>query len=57
MVGHRPSGVTSNVASVGLGGCPFAPGASGNVCTEDIVNLCHETGIETGLDLSALITL
>jgi hydroxymethylglutaryl-CoA lyase len=41
----------------GLGGCPFAPGATGNVCTEDIVNLCHETGIETGLDLSALITL
>jgi hydroxymethylglutaryl-CoA lyase len=41
----------------GLGGCPFAPGASGNVCTEDLVNLCHETGIETGLDLSALITL
>ena len=41
----------------GLGGCPFAPGATGNVCTEDLVNLCHETGIETGLDLSALITL
>ena len=41
----------------GLGGCPFAPGASGNVCTEDLVNLCHETGIETGLDLSALIAL
>lgn len=41
----------------GLGGCPFAPGASGNVCAEDLVNLFHETGIETGLDLRALIAL
>ncbi len=41
----------------GLGGCPFAPGASGNVCTEDLVNLCHETGIATGLDLEALLTI
>jgi hydroxymethylglutaryl-CoA lyase len=39
----------------GLGGCPFAPGASGNVCTEDLVNLCHETGICTGLDLEVLM--
>ena len=29
----------------GLGGCPFAPGASGNICTEDLVNLCDEMGI------------
>lgn len=41
----------------GLGGCPFAPGASGNVCTEDLVNLCHETGIATGIDLPALINV
>ncbi len=41
----------------GLGGCPFAPGASGNICTEDLVNLCEETGIETGLDLPLLIGL
>jgi hydroxymethylglutaryl-CoA lyase len=41
----------------GLGGCPFAPGASGNVCTEDLVNLCHETGLDTGLDLRALVRL
>lgn len=39
----------------GLGGCPFAPGAAGNVCTEDIVFLCHEMGIETGIDLDACI--
>lgn len=41
----------------GLGGCPFAPGATGNVCTEDLVNLCDETGLSTGLDLQALIGL
>lgn len=41
----------------GLGGCPFAPGASGNICTEDLVNLCDEMGIETGIDLSLLLAL
>lgn len=41
----------------GLGGCPFAPGATGNVCTEDLVNLCHEIGLKTGLDLRGLIEL
>ncbi|MCA1452010.1 hydroxymethylglutaryl-CoA lyase [Bradyrhizobium sp. BRP22] len=41
----------------GLGGCPFAPGATGNVCTEDLANLCHETGLKTGLDLDRLIDL
>jgi hydroxymethylglutaryl-CoA lyase len=43
----------------GLGGCPFAAhgdaGAAGNICTEDMVFLCHELGIETGIDLEALI--
>jgi hydroxymethylglutaryl-CoA lyase len=38
----------------GLGGCPFAPGASGNICTEDLVNLLHELGIATGIDLEKL---
>jgi hydroxymethylglutaryl-CoA lyase len=41
----------------GLGGCPFAPGASGNICTEDLVNMCDEMGIETGIDLPLLIEL
>lgn len=41
----------------GLGGCPFAPGASGNICTEDLVNLCAETGIATGIDLGGLLAL
>jgi hydroxymethylglutaryl-CoA lyase len=41
----------------GLGGCPFAPGASGNICTEDLVNMCDEMGIPTGIDLEKLIAL
>ena len=41
----------------GLGGCPFAPGASGNICTEDLVNLCEEVGIHTGIDLPHLLNL
>ncbi|MFJ4065677.1 hydroxymethylglutaryl-CoA lyase [Pseudomonas sp. NPDC089996] len=41
----------------GLGGCPFAPGASGNICSEDLANLCAETGIPTGIDLEGLIGL
>jgi hydroxymethylglutaryl-CoA lyase len=41
----------------GLGGCPFAlhQGAAGNVCTEDLVSMCQETGIETGVNLDALV--
>jgi hydroxymethylglutaryl-CoA lyase len=39
----------------GLGGCPFAPRAVGNICTEDFVHMAQEMGIETGNDLDALI--
>lgn len=38
----------------GLGGCPFAPGATGNVATEDVVNMLHTMGIRTGIDLDLL---
>ena len=49
-------GVTHYDASVGgLGGCPFAAGATGNVCTEDLVYLLGESGYETGVDLGRLI--
>ena len=41
----------------GLGGCPFAPGASGNVCTEDLVHCLHAMGIETGIDLERLVAV
>jgi hydroxymethylglutaryl-CoA lyase/(R)-citramalyl-CoA lyase len=39
----------------GLGGCPFAPNATGNVATEDLVYLLHGEGVQTGVDLDALI--
>ncbi len=49
-------GVTKLESSVaGLGGCPFSPGASGNISTEDLVYLLREMGIETGVDLDKLI--
>jgi hydroxymethylglutaryl-CoA lyase len=49
-------GVSHFDASIGgLGGCPFAPGATGNVCTEDLVHCLHAMGYETGIDLDALI--
>ena len=46
-------------AVAGLGGCPFAAlkGAAGNVCTEDLVFLCQEMGIETGVDLDRLVAV
>jgi hydroxymethylglutaryl-CoA lyase len=50
------AGVTQLDASVGgLGGCPFAPGASGNIATEELVYLLEESGVRTGLDLDALL--
>jgi hydroxymethylglutaryl-CoA lyase len=49
-------GLTHFDASIGgLGGCPFAPGASGNVCTEDLVHCLWAMGVDTGVDLDALI--
>ena len=39
----------------GLGGCPFAPGAKGNVATEDVVMLCESSGLSTGVDMEALL--
>jgi hydroxymethylglutaryl-CoA lyase len=48
-------GVTRFDASVGgLGGCPYAPGASGNAVTEDLVHMLEDMGIDTGIDLDAL---
>jgi hydroxymethylglutaryl-CoA lyase len=49
-------GVTEFDASIGgLGGCPYAPGASGNVATEEVVHMLHDMGMDTGIDLDALI--
>ena len=50
------AGVTTfDTALGGLGGCPFAPGATGNVCTEDVVHMLHSMGMETGTDLKSLL--
>jgi isopropylmalate/homocitrate/citramalate synthase len=50
------AGATVLDASVGgIGGCPFAPRATGNIATEDLVYLLHGEGIETGVDLDALV--
>lgn len=46
---------TFDASSGGLGGCPYAPGASGNLATEDIVYMLHSMGIETGVDLQRLV--
>jgi hydroxymethylglutaryl-CoA lyase len=52
------AGVRRFDASVaGLGGCPFAPGALGNVSTEDLAHLFEEMGVDTGLDIDALIAV
>jgi hydroxymethylglutaryl-CoA lyase len=49
-------GITEFDASVGgLGGCPYAPGATGNVATEEVVHMLHDMGIDTGIDLGALL--
>ena len=51
------AGVTVfDAASGGLGGCPFAPGASGNIATEDLVFMLEQMGLQTGVDLGKLIT-
>lgn len=63
----RHTGVASTVAAVehgvdavdaslgGIGGCPFAPGATGNVATEDVVFALERSGVRTGIDLAALV--
>ena len=49
------AGVRSVDASVaGLGGCPYAKGATGNLATEDLIYMLHGLGLETGVDLDAL---
>jgi hydroxymethylglutaryl-CoA lyase len=61
-VGPRPgeshlteAGVTTLDASIGgAGGCPFAPNATGNVATEDLVYLFDRMGVETGIDLESV---
>jgi (R)-citramalyl-CoA lyase len=57
-LGALEAGATVLDASVGgLGGCPFAPRATGNIATEDLVYALHREGVETGIDLDALIAV
>ncbi|MCA1734154.1 MAG: hydroxymethylglutaryl-CoA lyase, partial [Acidobacteria bacterium] len=47
---------TFDASAGGLGGCPYAPGASGNMATEDLVYMLESIGVETGVDLAGLVT-
>lgn len=52
------AGITRFDGSLGgLGGCPYAPGASGNICSEDAIHMLDAMGYETGIDLDALLTI
>jgi hydroxymethylglutaryl-CoA lyase len=46
---------TFDASAGGLGGCPYAPGATGNLATEDLVYMLEGLGVETGVDLDALM--
>lgn len=51
-------GISSFDASLGgIGGCPFAPGATGNICTEDMVHMLESSGFDTGVDLDRLLAI
>lgn len=55
LAGIEAGAVRFDASLGGIGGCPYAPGASGNVCTEDIVHALQLMGYDTGIDLPALI--
>lgn len=55
MAGLQAGIIRFDASFAGLGGCPFAPGASGNVATEDVVHMLELMGVETGINLDKLI--
>jgi hydroxymethylglutaryl-CoA lyase len=57
LAGHQVGVMRFDAALGGLGGCPYAPGATGNVCTEDLVHMFEQMGVNTGVDLDALLTI
>lgn len=58
VVGALDAGVRAFDASLGgLGGCPYAPGASGNIATEDLVFMLESMGLDTGVDIEALLAM
>jgi hydroxymethylglutaryl-CoA lyase len=51
-------GITRFDASLGgLGGCPYAPGATGNICSEDAIHMLQAMGYDTGIDLGRLLAV
>jgi hydroxymethylglutaryl-CoA lyase len=57
LAAHRAGARRFDGSLGGLGGCPFAPGASGNICTEDAVAMAERMGLATGIDLPGLIAM
>ena len=58
IIAAMEAGITHFDSSFGgLGGCPFVPGAAGNIATEDVLHMCDESGIATGVDLSKLLII
>ena len=55
LAAHQAGVMRFDAALGGLGGCPFAPGATGNVCTEDLVHMFEQMGVDTGVDLDGLL--
>lgn len=53
--GYRGGVRRFDAAVGGVGGCPFAPGAAGNIATDDLVNMFHQLGIDTGVDPERLV--
>jgi hydroxymethylglutaryl-CoA lyase len=56
MAGLRQGVRSFDAALGGIGGCPFAPGAAGNIATEDLVFMLHAVGVDTGIDIDRLAT-
>ena len=58
IVAAMEAGMTQFDSSFGgLGGCPFVPGAAGNISSEDVIHMCDECGIETGVDITKVLDL
>lgn len=55
LVGLNAGFVNFDASLGGMGGCPYAPGATGNICTEDLVHMLDAMGLETGVDLEGLL--
>ena len=57
LAGLEAGVVRYDASMAGLGGCPFAPGATGNICTEDLVHMLEEMGYDTRVDLDKLLAI